>query len=82
VEPEKSPADLKIDDISLYITTLEKQFETVLKHSENLVKRSGESGSALFDFSQGLTSLGQTEGEDLGRVLTQVLSIKIYVYSS
>ena len=71
-EPEKTLVDVKIDEIAAYITVLEKQLEAVLKHSENLVKKSGDNAVAHFDLSQSLSGLGQTEGEDIGRVLTEV----------
>lgn len=69
---EKSPADIKIHEISLYIWALEKQMQNVARHSEFLVKRSRETATAMFELSQSLTYLGQSEGDTLGAALTQV----------
>ena len=69
---EKSPADIKIIEISQYIFALEKQMQNVAKHSEFLVKRSRETATAIFEFSQSLTYLGQSEGDSLGTALTKV----------
>jgi hypothetical protein len=41
-EVEKSAADMKIIEISLYVSSLEKQMSNVTKYSENLIKRNRE----------------------------------------
>ncbi len=71
-ELEKSAADIKIEEISQYILALEKQMVNVTKHSEALVKRSREISSAMFEFGQSITWLGQSEGDVIGTALTQV----------
>lgn len=71
-EIEKSAADTKIEEISQYILALEKQMVSVTKHSEGLVKRSRELSSAMFEFGQSITWLGQSEGDLIGTALTQV----------
>lgn len=71
-EIEKSAADTKIEEISQYILALEKQMVSVTKHSEGLVKRSRELSSAMFEFGQSITWLGQSEGDVIGTALTQM----------
>ncbi len=71
-ELEKSAADIKIEEISVYILALEKQMVNVTKHSEALVRRSREISSAMFEFGQSITWLGQSEGDVIGAALTQV----------
>lgn len=46
--------------------------QNVAKHSEFLVKRSRETASAVFEFGQSVTYLGQSEGDSLGAALTKV----------
>lgn len=46
----------------------------VTKHSEALVRRSREISSAMFEFGQSITWLGQSEGDVIGAALTQVCS--------
>lgn len=72
VEPEKTPVDLKVDEIAAYALVFEKQLDIISKQSRNIVKRSGEAASALYDFSQGLANLGKAEGEALGAALNHV----------
>lgn len=45
---------------------------TILKHSESLVKRGRELSQATFELGQSLTFLGQSEGDALGAGLTQM----------
>jgi len=71
-EPEKSTADVKIEEITLYITSLEKQLKNVSIRSEKLVKKSRETAQTLFEFAQSLSWLGQSEGDALGAALSQV----------
>ena len=51
---------------------LEKQLVSVTKHAENLVKRSREISLAFFEFGQGMTFMGQSEGDTVGSALVQV----------
>ncbi len=44
----------------------------VTKHSEALVKRSREVSTAMFEFGQSITWLGQSEGDVIGTALTQM----------
>jgi hypothetical protein len=71
-EPEKTTAELKIDEIAVYLTTLQKRLDSLHKNACNLVKKSGESANSVFELSQGLSALGQTEGEAIGNALNQV----------
>lgn len=54
------------------MTTVQKRLDTLHKNASNLVKKSGESANSMFELSQGLSALGQTEGEVIGNGLNQV----------
>jgi hypothetical protein len=71
-EVEKSAADMKIEEISQYISAIEKQMVSVTKSCETLVRRSRETSTALFDFGQSISALGVAEGNAIGTALTQV----------
>ena len=51
---------------------LEKQMQNVTRHADGLVKRSREMSHAMREFGQSSTWLGQSEGDTVGGVLTQV----------
>jgi sorting nexin-1/2 len=72
-EVEKSAADEKVEEINQYLTQLEKQMSSTIKHSEHLVKRSRDISQAMFELGQSMTYLGQNEGDGLGTGLTQVI---------
>lgn len=69
---EKSAADTKVEEISQYVSQLEKQMNATLKHSECLVKRNREISQAMFELGQSLTFLGQNEGDALGAGLSDM----------
>ena len=71
-ELEKSAADVKVEEISQYITQLDKQISNTWKHSEQLIKRNREMSQALFEFGQSLSFLGQSEGDAVGSGLAQM----------
>ncbi len=71
-EVEKSAADVKIEEISQYITAIEKQMVSVTKSCDTLVRRSRETSTALFDLGQSISALGVAEGNAIGTALTQV----------
>lgn len=71
-EIEKSDADLKVEDLTAYITVLEKQMQIVTKHSENWVKRYRETALTLSELGQSLTNLGETETDTLHELLITV----------
>lgn len=71
-ELEKSAADIKTEEIAQYIAQLEKQLTSVTKHAENLVKRSRDTSLAFFEFGQGFSFMGQSEGDTVGSALSEV----------
>jgi prefoldin subunit 5 len=71
-EVDSSPTDLKVEEIQQNISALERLIQSIHKSSENLVKRSREVSTALFDFGQSTTWLGQSEGNDFGTVISRV----------
>ncbi len=79
-ELEKSAADLKVEEISQYITQLDKQISNTWKHSEALIKRNREMSQALFEFGQSLSFLGQSEGDAVGSGLAQVRWIYLFIF--
>ncbi len=64
-----------MEEISQYVSQLEKQMNATLKHSECLVKRNREISQAMFELGQSLTFLGQNEGDALGAGLSDVRTI-------
>jgi len=71
-EVDASPTDMKVDEIQANINSLERLIQSIHKGSESLVKRSRELSTALFDFGQSITWLGQSEGNDFGSVITKI----------
>lgn len=74
-ELEKSAADIKTEEIAQYIAQLEKQLTSVTKHAENLVKRSRDTSLAFFEFGQGFSFMGQSEGDTVGSALSEVSTL-------
>ena len=72
VNIEKSPSDLKIEEILEYLNQLETHMCNVSKNTSLVVKRNRDMGNALFEFGQAFTWLGQSEGDALGTALVQV----------
>lgn len=69
---ERTAADMKIEEITDYITKLEAHMTTLTKHVSALMKRQREMAAAMRDFGQAYTYLGQAEGDELGTSLIQV----------
>jgi DNA repair exonuclease SbcCD ATPase subunit len=63
---------MKVEEISQYISQLEKQLSSATKHSETLVKRNKDMSQALFEFGQSISVLGQAEGDAIGTGLSMV----------
>jgi sorting nexin-1/2 len=68
-EVEETAADIKINDIAVYVKGLQKQINAILKKSEALLTHDKELSNAYLEFSQSFTLLGQSEGDALGTVL-------------
>lgn len=71
-ELEKTSADEKFEDITGYLTALEVQMEKVSKSASNMVKRDRQHATAMFEYGQALTWLGESESDSLGTGLCQV----------
>jgi hypothetical protein len=63
---------LKFEEILQYVTHLETQMTLVAKHTSTLVKRNREMASAMVEFGQAFTWLGESESDALGAALKQV----------
>lgn len=63
---------MKVEEITTYITQLEKQLTNATKHSESLIKRNKDLSQALFEFGQSIAVLGQSEGDAIGTGLSMV----------
>lgn len=72
---EKTATDLRIDDITAYLITLEKQLQAICKHAEQVVVRTKEYALAMHEFGEAVYSLGHSEGEGGGDLFRQVGSI-------
>lgn len=72
VQMDVTPADAKVNEISEYVTKIENQVVNLSKNANTLIRRHREVASALRDFGQSYTFLGQAEGHSLGSALIQV----------
>jgi hypothetical protein len=72
---EKTATDLRIDDITTYMISLEKQLQAIYKHSEQVVVRTKEYALAMHEFGESVYSLGHSEGDGSGDLFRQVGSI-------
>lgn len=73
-EIDRSPEDVKIEEMAEYIQKLEKQFSTVAKHSEGFVKRLRDAGATQFELGSALSVLGQSDADDASGDLVQFAS--------
>ena len=55
IELERTPEDLRIDEITQYVLTLEKHTVKLWRQAEHLVKCSREASKAMLEMGQGLT---------------------------
>jgi hypothetical protein len=68
---ERTPEDIKIEEMTHHIMQLEKHIGRVAKQSEALVRASRESAKAVLELGHSMTALGACEGEGtLGDVIT------------
>ena len=72
VDLEKTSADSKYDDITAYVTALEVQMEKVSRGASTLIRRDRQVSTAMFEYGQTVTWLGESESESLGTGLCQV----------
>lgn len=72
---EKTPSDVKVNEIVQYVNGLEKQMNAVRRQADHLIKRNRDLSNSLFEFGQSFTLLGQTEGGDIGQGLIQLGSV-------
>ena len=82
IEIEKSLSDVKIEEITQYVTALEQQMLLVSRHSENLVRRSREIAQAYCQFGDSIASLGRSEGGTIGSALQEVGSTSRFLSDS
>lgn len=68
---EKTSADLRFEEISQYLNGVEAQMDKVSKSVTSLVKRDRQCASAMFEYGQALTWLGESESDSLGTGLCQ-----------
>lgn len=73
-ELEKSAADIKIEEMLQYVTKLEKQLSSAVKHADGMTRKLKDTSTAMFEFGQSLNFLGQSEGDAVGTALVQVHS--------
>jgi len=71
-EKFKSDEDIKIEEITIYVSNLETQMRNVSKHTGALTKRGKELSQGLFDFGLAFTMLGQHETAALNSALSQM----------
>jgi len=69
VELERSLDDMKVDEITSSVTTLEKLFETVTKNSGYVVQRQRDMAKSLKDMGQSFNAISENEKDDLVGVL-------------
>jgi len=62
---------MKIDEITSYITGLQKLFDTITKNSSNLVQRNRDVSKAAKDMGQNFVLLSESEKDDLVGVLSR-----------
>ena len=72
---EKTATDLRIEDITAYMISLEKQLQAIYKHAEQVVVRTKEYALAMHEFGESVYSLGHSEGDSSGDLFRQVGSI-------
>ena len=71
-ELEKTTSDIKFEEIEAYYNVLYGKISGVSKAATELVKRDKQVAEALFEFSQGLLGVGQSETDTLSTGLIQV----------
>lgn len=73
IKPEikETAADIKINEISVYVKALQKQINNILTKSAALLKHDKELSNTYLEFSQSFSHLGQSEGDALGTVLSE-----------
>jgi hypothetical protein len=60
-EIDRTPEDIRVEEMGDYVQKLEKQLAAVSKHSENLAKRLKDTGAAMFEMGGAFSILGQTD---------------------
>eukprot|EP01033_Poteriospumella_lacustris_P009206 gene9207-6621_t len=69
-EIDRTPEDVKIEEMADYISKLEKQLQAVTKHSEGMAKRLKDTASCMFELGSSLSALGQSDVDGAGGELT------------
>lgn len=72
IELEKTSADMRFEEISAYLSALEVAMDKASKAATLLVKRDRQVATAMFEYGQTLTWLGEAESDTLGTGLCQV----------
>jgi len=72
IELDKTAADMRFEEIQAYLTALEVAMEKASKAATLLVKRDRQVATAMFEYGQTLTWLGEAESDTLGTGLCQV----------